>query len=159
MPKVNRRLFLQMAGAAGLAPAIPALPAGGLMANGATSTSKMLWASMGARAGNASHFAGIAGSLGVPPKAALGVYSKLGAKQVLATGGMARVARSARPRPVVANTATPSLGAGLKASPGVKSTTAKAPGINLRKMLADDLADDEAVQVEKEGTRTESLQD
>ena len=150
MSQINRRLFLQMASATGLAPALSSLPARAAVASGAQSTSQMLWASLGARAGSASNFAGLAGSLGVPPSASYGVYSKITATRMVAAQGAIKAGRSFGPVSVAAKTQAPALGAGLKASPLVKTKGKSALRINVRKLLSDALEDDKQPQVDPE---------
>jgi len=94
MPKLNRRRLLQMIGAAGLAPALPAVPVGSAVPRAVT-PAQMLWAGMHARAGSGPEFIKVARSIGVAPKAARAIYAKLPAARVLAAHGGAQLARPA----------------------------------------------------------------
>ena len=77
---------------------LPALPA--RAAAGGATTAQLLWASMYARAGNASNFAGVARSVGVPGHAARGIGAKIVHSQVLAGQGLASLKLAARPMPM-----------------------------------------------------------
>lgn len=98
MPELNRRFFLKMAGAAGLVPVLPALPAA---ASGGATSSQMLWASLYARAGSAQGFAGVTQTMGLSGQAAQGVYAKVIGSHALAAQGATQLSRVVRPAPAV----------------------------------------------------------
>lgn len=102
MPQLNRRRFLQLAGAASLAPAIPALPAAA--PRGVTSA-QMLWASLYAKAGNAQSANGIASAMGITAEAAQGVYARLVQTQMLTAHSTGILRHTARPIPAPSPTA------------------------------------------------------
>lgn len=120
MPQLNRRRFLQMAGAASLAPAIPALPAAA--PRGVTSA-QMLWASLYAKAGNAQSANGIASAMGISTEAAQGVYARLVQTQMLTAHSTGILRHTARPIPATAPTA-----------PVAKSQSIK---VDLKKLLTE----------------------
>jgi hypothetical protein len=100
MVELKRRSFLQMVGAASLAPALPALPAsGGVVAQGGT-TAQLLWASIYKRAGSVQAVAGITRTMGISSTATQGVVGKLlhsnlvVAKSAANTGRAVRAAKS-----------------------------------------------------------------
>ena len=124
MPKFNRRSFLQMIGAASLAPAIPSLPAQAATAGGA-SHAQLLWASMYRRAGSASKFARVTQGLGISATTTQRLQAKLVGSRVLMAEGAVRAQRVARPAPRV-----------LTTSP--KDVSPKGSFSKARKMLIDD---------------------
>ena len=82
---INRRSFLQVLGAASLAPILPALPARAAVASGGASASKALWASLYANSGSMSEFMGVARNMGLSNTAIQGVSARsIGARAVLA---------------------------------------------------------------------------
>ena len=74
MPDLNRRGFLQIAGAASVVPLLPALPA--RVAANSLSPAKALWAGIYAKSGSAAKFAGVAQGMGLPPAAISGVSAR-----------------------------------------------------------------------------------
>lgn len=84
MPVLNRRRFLQVASAAGLVPAMPALPAAA-PATSAYTSAQLMWAKLYAQAGNAPNVQGLARALGVAPDVAKGLYATLSQTKVVAT--------------------------------------------------------------------------
>jgi hypothetical protein len=96
MPKFNRRHFLQILGAAGLAPALPALRAPAAVSGGATHA-QMMWASMYARSGSAAKFASTAQTMGLSDVVARNVYARIAQSPVLTTQSLVRAAKPATP--------------------------------------------------------------
>jgi hypothetical protein len=94
MPKLNRRNFLQIVTAASVAPALPALPARAAVASQGAVHSKMLWASLSARAGSAAKFAGVARSMGLSTQTAQGVYANVARSQIVAAHRVSRLGRT-----------------------------------------------------------------
>lgn len=76
MPSFNRRGFLQLASAAGIAPLLPALPAPAVAATGKSAISKALWTSLYAQSGSASGFVNIAKGMGLSNSAIQGVSAR-----------------------------------------------------------------------------------
>lgn len=140
MPQLNRRRFLQMAGAAGLAPAIPALPAAA--PRGAT-TAQMLWASLYAKAGNAQTANGLASAMGISSEAAQGVYARLVQTQVLTAHSAGLLRHTARPLPTAVPT-TPTTNA-------VKSRSIR---VDVKKLLTEDAAEIDETPIEVEITES-----
>ncbi len=78
MPKLNRRRFLQVLSAAGLAPAMPAFAASATTTTAAgLTTSQMLWRSLYAQAGSVQNLGGITRGMGISTTATHSVYTKL----------------------------------------------------------------------------------
>jgi hypothetical protein len=98
MPELNRRRFLQVVSAAGLAPVMPALPVSAAAPRGVT-TAQMLWASMHARAGSVQNAVGVARSMGIHSTAARGIYTKLAHSGAMAAHGASHLGRVAHARP------------------------------------------------------------
>ncbi len=113
MSSFNRRRFLQVAGAAGLAPMLPSLPTRAAVASSGATNAQMLWASLYGQAGSAPAFAGLTGQMGLSSTAAQGVYAKLGGTQVLAFHSAVRASPSmpaiSKVAPVSTGTASASL--------------------------------------------------
>ena len=76
MPNFNRRGFLYLLSAAGVAPLMPALPARAAAATASGSVSKALWASIYAKSGSASKFVGVARNMGLSNAAIQGVSAR-----------------------------------------------------------------------------------
>ena len=76
MPSFNRRGFLQLASAAGIAPLLPALPAPAVAATGKSAISKALWTSLYAQSGSASGFVNVAKGMGLSNSAIQGVSAR-----------------------------------------------------------------------------------
>jgi len=127
MPEFNRRRFLQMASAAGLAPALPALSLPATAAPVGTATSRMLWASLSARAGSAARFTGVAQTLGIPSQTAQGVYAKAIQSQVFASQGASGIRQILQPKPPTAAPPKSQL------------------SVDIENLLADDLEDASAL--------------
>lgn len=135
MPKLNRRIFLQMTGAAGL---MPVLPASRIAAAPKVAThAQMMWASLYARAGNVKSAADVARTMGVSGAAARGIFSKLAAANLLSAPGAHMLGHM---------TTSPSK-AGV-----VKS---KASKLELRDMLRNALEEDEPEALEDEDSSEE----
>ena len=134
MPEFNRRRFLQVASAAGLAPALPVLPAAAASVSGGATSAKMLWASLYARAGSGQGFAGVASGMGLSSQAATGVAAKILPAHVLAAQGGIGAGRAAVTR-------AGATGAGARTAVTKRSFRA-----DLERMLSD-LIDDEAPDV------------
>lgn len=79
MLKLKRRRFLQIIGAAGVTPAIPALPAGAAEPAPAPVArhSQMLWASLAKQGGTAPSMVGVSKAMGVSGTATRGICAKL----------------------------------------------------------------------------------
>lgn len=95
MPNFNRRGFLQLLGAAGVAPLLPALPTRAMATTAGGSISKALWAGIYAKSGSVPKFAGVAQSMGLSNAAIQGVSARsVGVRVVLAaaTNPIARTA-------------------------------------------------------------------
>jgi len=131
MPTVNRRHFLQIAGAASLAPAMPALSAGGSTTAGGLTTSQKLWAGLYARPGSTQNIAGIAQSMGISDGAAHSVYSRLVQTRVIAAQGAVKIARTARVATEVSNVSS--------AKQVMKRPTIK---VDVKKFLTEDVEDE-----------------
>ena len=93
MPNLKRRRFLQFMGAAGIAPALPAVSVQAATSGGA-SHAKMLWASLHANAGTTAKFAQIAGKMGISGQAAAGIIAKTSSIQMIGARSVMRL----RPR-------------------------------------------------------------
>lgn len=91
MTQVNRRQFMQMASAAGLAPALPAL---NLPTGPAPHGAQTLWTSLTTHAGATPTMTGFARAMGMPPAAAKGIYANLMRNHVIAAQA-AQIARVA----------------------------------------------------------------
>ena len=91
MPELNRRLFLQVASAAGLAPALPASAAPITHHTSA----QMMWANLYAQAGNARSAAGLASALNVPLDTAKSLFA--GISRTSSIAARATTVRPARP--------------------------------------------------------------
>lgn len=76
MPQFNRRGFLQLAGAASLAPVLPTLPARAAAASATISPAKALWAGIYAKAGSTGQFVEAARGLGLSQSAISGVSAR-----------------------------------------------------------------------------------
>jgi len=86
LPSFNRRGFLQLLGAAGVAPLVPAIPARAAALGGGISTSKALWASLHANAGSTGKFVILAKGMGLSNATIQGVSARsIGVKIALAT--------------------------------------------------------------------------
>ena len=96
MPLFNRRRFLQLASAAGFAPALPALPAAAGRVAGATHAQAM-FAKLYAHAGNVPNVQGLARALGVPNAMAKGLYRDLIRSHALSTSGISRLGHTMKP--------------------------------------------------------------
>jgi uncharacterized protein (DUF1501 family) len=107
MPNLNRRRFLQMTGAAGLAPALPAMPAAAV-ASGPATHAQLLWASLHARAGSAAGFADVTRLMGLSSQAAQGVYANVARLNVVTAHAATRLNRVSAPRPMARKTSAPS---------------------------------------------------
>jgi hypothetical protein len=94
MPNLNRRNFLQMISAAGLAPALPAFATTGVGASSGMSSAQMLWLSMYKRAESASELTSLAKSMGISTEAAQGVYAKLIRTHALAAHSISKVSQT-----------------------------------------------------------------
>ena len=100
MPKLNRRRFLQVFSAAGLAPAMPALAASATTTTAAgLTTSQMLWGSLYAQAGSVQNMGGISRGMGISTTATHSVYTKLIQNHALTAHGASSLTRIARPAP------------------------------------------------------------
>lgn len=86
MPSFNRRGFLQILGAASIAPLIPTVPMRAAATGAVPSTSKALWAGLYSNAGSTSKFVGIAKGKGLSNAAIQGVSARsIGVKIALAS--------------------------------------------------------------------------
>ena len=103
MPSFNRRGFLQLASAAGVAPLLPALPAPAVAATAKGSISKALWASLYAHSGSASKFVNVAQNMGLPNAAIQGVSARSIGVKVAMSAAAPTLQRSA----VASQTAPP----------------------------------------------------
>lgn len=91
MPDFNRRHIMQLASAAGLAPALAALPGRATVAAPAVAShAQLLWASLYARAGSTSGLAQVAQTMGMSAQTAAGMSAKVAGVRVLATKGAVR---------------------------------------------------------------------
>ncbi len=127
MPHLKRRSFLQMIGAASVAPALPSIPAGATAAARTGSHSQMLWASVHARAGSAAKCVGVAKSWGISAHAAQGVMAKMGYSTAFAVQGATRLSRS-----------TPSVAAPLTRRSGAPKLRARSLKRNLERFIPED---------------------
>ena len=133
MPELNRRRFLQVVGAAGLAPAIPALPVQAAAAPRAATAAQLLWASMYARAGTAQNAVGVARSLGVRSAAAQGVYANAVQSAAMVAHGATRLGRVASAR-----------SAAVRMSPARKAPNPRSMRMDIERLIGkdrDELAD------------------
>lgn len=90
--ELKRRRFLQLIGAASVAPALPAVPPPVAMtARG--SHAQMLWAGMAKKAGSAAKLAQITQGMGVSSQASVGVFGKLAQAKLVAPQTVANLAR------------------------------------------------------------------
>ena len=150
MPELNRRRFLQVVSAAGLAPAIPALPVHAAAAPRAATTAQMLWASMYARAGSAQNAVGIARSLGVRGAAAQGVYTQLAHSSALAAQGATRLGRVAASR-----------SAPVRMSPVRQAPNPRSSRLDFERLIAQDcddvsdIAEDDEIEEVEANTPTQ----
>ncbi|MEO9517804.1 MAG: hypothetical protein ABJH45_09605 [Paracoccaceae bacterium] len=86
MPDFNRRGFLQLAGAAGITPLLPALPMRAVAATTSASTSKALWAGIYTKSGSVPKFVEAARGMGLSNTAIQGVSARsAGIKIALST--------------------------------------------------------------------------
>lgn len=76
MPRFNRRGFLQLASAAGVAPLLPALPSAVAAKAVGSSHAKALWAGIHAKSGSAAKFGTVARNMGLSNAAIQGVSAK-----------------------------------------------------------------------------------
>jgi len=90
MPTFNRRGFLQILGAAGAAPLLPALPGRAVAGASGVSASKALWAGIYAKSGSVPQFLNVARGMGLPDAAIRGV----GARSVGVRVSAAAIGRS-----------------------------------------------------------------
>jgi hypothetical protein len=136
MPRLNRRRFMQLTSSAGLAPLLPALPLGAAVPPTSATSAQMLWASLYARAGNASSAAAVAKSMGVSNATAQGIFTKLAHANILTAPGVRALGHVAR------------SGSGMANAPvTTKPVASKSTKINLRKWLTDQ--PEEEVEVEE----------
>lgn len=130
MPEFNRRRFLQIAGAAGLAPVVPAFPSAA--ASPALTSSQMLWASLckqNAALECAAHTMGVSGA------AANGVVTKLVQANVVAVQTAANMTRAVPSTPVISKL------------PSMKAVQAPSVQVDVVKFLTEDrLDEDETVK-------------
>jgi len=85
LSNINRRGFLQVVGAAGLAPFLPAMSTPTAVAGGGASASKALWASLYANSGSVSEFVAVAKNMGLSNTAIQGVSARsIGVRVALA---------------------------------------------------------------------------
>ena len=86
MPDLNRRSFLQIAGAAGVSPLFPGMVGSGAgVAKSSVSTSKALWASLYSNSGSVTEFVGFAKNMGLSNTAIQSVSARsLGIRVALA---------------------------------------------------------------------------
>ena len=125
MPKLNRRRFLQVFSAAGLAPAMPALAASATTTTAAgLTTSQMLWGSLYAQAGSVQNMGGISRGMGISTTATHSVYTKLFQNHALTAHGASSLVRIARP-----------------AAPVSKTTAPRQINVDLNRILGDDIPD------------------
>jgi len=75
LPDLPRRGFLQLVGAAGLTPFLPAIPAKAAVTSGA-SVSKALWAGMYANSGSTAGFVSMAKNMGLSNTAIQGISAR-----------------------------------------------------------------------------------
>ena len=139
MPNLNRRLFLQMTSAAGLAPVLPALPANSAVVARSASSSQMLWASLFAKAGNVKSAADVARTVGVPNAVAKNIYTKLTAANIVAIPGSQVLGQASKSAPHVSSAPT--------TSPAPKIAKSKATKIEMREWLLDDQEDEVEFEV------------
>lgn len=102
MPSFNRRGFLQLLGAAGVTPLLPALPARAAVTTAGFSTSKALWAGIHAKSGSVSKFVSVARNMGLSGSAIQGVGTR-------SIGVRVAAAAVANPLPNVASAGKASL--------------------------------------------------
>ena len=105
MPSFNRRGFLQLASAAGVAPLLPALSAPAVAATAKGSISKALWTSLYAHSGSASKFVNVAQNMGLPNAAIQGVSARSIGVKVAMSAAAPTLQRSA----VASQTAPPNI--------------------------------------------------
>jgi hypothetical protein len=133
MLEMKRRRFLQMIGAAGVAPAVPTMPA--RTAVTATGThSQMLWAAMYKNANTGPKVVGLARTMGISTNATVGVYTKLVQANVLVARTAMNVGRTVRSASAI-NTA-----------PVAKVAGRKTIKVDVVKFLTQD--DDDQVQID-----------
>jgi len=76
MPHLNRRRFLHLLSAAGMAPLLPALAPNAVASAAHASTSKALWAGLYANSGSASKFVRVARNMGLSNATIQGVGAR-----------------------------------------------------------------------------------
>jgi len=97
MPSFNRRKFLQVASAAGLAPALPAFSAGSAASAANLTAAQKLWISLYANAEKTASLPSLSRSMGISAETAKGVYARLIRTQAIAAQGAVRLAQSPTP--------------------------------------------------------------
>lgn len=130
MPKLNRRRFLQVLSATGLAPAMPAFAASATTTTAAgLTTSQMLWGSLYAQAGSVQNMGGISRGMGISATATHSVYTKLIQNHALTAHGTSSLTRIARPAPPPT----------MAAAPVSKATAPRQINVDLDRLLGDDI--------------------
>ena len=98
LPNFDRRGFMQMFGAAGLVPLMPALPATAVAATAPMPTSKALWAGIYSKAGSVPKFVDAARGMGLSNASIQGVSARTLGVRVSAAAAANQVSQVAGPR-------------------------------------------------------------
>ena len=142
MPKLDRRRFLQVLSAAGLAPAIPAFAASATTTTAAgLTTSQMLWRRLYAQAGSVQNLGEITRGMGISTTATHNVYTKLIQNYALTAHGARRLTHIARPVPPPT----------MAAAPVSKATAPRQINVDLDRLLGHDISDKVEV-IDEDGT-------
>ena len=129
---LNRRRFLQVLSAAGLAPAMPAFAASATTTRAADlTTSQMLWGSLYAQAGSVQKLGGITRGMGFSTTETHSVYTKLIQNHALTAHGASSLTRIARPAPPPT----------MAAAPVSKARAPRQINVDLDRLLGDDVPD------------------
>lgn len=138
MPELNRRNFMQIAGAASLAPMVPALPAAAATPSSGLSSAKLLWKGMYAQAGGTGQMAGVAKSMGVSGQVVRNVVAKTVHGQAIAVQTARRFGNAKRVGP-----------ASAKARPSRTCIDAKKIKANLKTFLKEEKVEDPALATDE----------
>lgn len=99
MPEFNRRRFLQVSAAAGLAPALPALSVNAAAVTSSLTPAQQLWVSLYKNAAQTQNVAGLTNAMGITNQAAHRVFERLIQTQAVAAQGLSSLSRAQPPAP------------------------------------------------------------